>query len=56
MSNRYTAQQAVKLIREELDALTAEGVEWDVETLPNLVEWLDLTLSMVIDEEEEGAK
>jgi hypothetical protein len=57
MSNRYTAHQVIKLIREELNALTADGVEWDSSTLHDLVEWLDLNTKYVIEDDgEEDAK
>lgn len=57
MSNKYTAHQTIKIIREELNALAAKRHEWDENTLANLVEWLDLTASYVLedDDEEEDA-
>jgi hypothetical protein len=53
MSNKYTAYQVVKLIREELNTITSNGDEWKKKDLVDIVEWLDLNTRYVIEDDGE---
>jgi len=56
MSNKYTAYEVILLIRDELARLTEDDVEWDANTLPDLVEWLDLNTRYVIEDDGEDGE